>query len=404
MTGPGSIEQPYGWVVAHVSLLMMAVGFGAPYLIVVGLKAVSADLGVPREVPSLAYAVSIFGAGLGGILMGWWADRVGLFKPVLLASLMVPLGVFLISRAESPVELYLAHGVVLGVFGNGAMFAPSVANVSRWFDRRRGLAISIVVSGQSLAGAIWPQIFQWGFDRWGWRQTALYYAVFSGVILVPLSLFLRRKPPVPPAGGVQRLVVGAPVFGLPANVVQAMICLAIVGCCIAMAMPMVHVAAFCTDLGFAAEHGARLLSILLRCAFFSRLFWGNMADRIGGLNTILASSSLQAIALSFYAFVDTLPSLYALSIGFGLAFGGIIPTYAVVVREYFPVSEAGWRIGATFLFGTTGMALGGWAGGRIFDVFGFYQAAFMVGVAANLVNLVLVAALRWRAMAVPRLA
>jgi MFS family permease len=404
MTHPGSIERPYGWVIAHVSLLMMAVGFGAPYLIVVGLKAVSADLGVPREVPSLAYSVSIFGAGLGGILMGWWADRVGLFKPVLLASLMVPLGVFLISRAESPVDLYLAHGVILGVFGNGAMFAPSVANVTRWFDRRRGLAISIVVSGQSLAGAIWPPIFQWGFDGWGWRQTALYYAALSAVILVPLSFFLRPKPPVPPAGGVQRLVVGAPVFGLPANFVQAIICLAIVGCCIAMAMPMVHVAAFCTDLGFAAEHGARLLSILLLCAFISRLFWGNMADRIGGLNTILASSSLQAIALSFYAFVDTLPSLYALSIGFGLAFGGIIPTYAVVVREYFPASEAGWRIGATFLFGTSGMALGGWAGGRIFDVFGFYQAAFMVGVAANLVNLVLVAGLRWRSVAVPRLA
>jgi len=194
------------------------------------------------------------------------------------------------------------------------------------------------------------------------------------------------------------------VLGLPANFVQAMLCLAIVGCCIAMAMPMVHVAAFCTDLGFAAEHGARLLSILLLCAFVSRLFWGNMADRIGGLNTILASSSLQAIALSFYAWVDTLPSLYVLSIGFGLAFGGIIPTYAVVVREYFPVSEAGWRIGATFMFGTFGMALGGWAGGRIFDVFGFYQAAFMVGVVANLLNLVLIAGLRWRSAAIPRLA
>lgn len=404
MNGSGSIERPYGWVVANVSLLMMAIGFGGPYLIVVGLKAVSTDLGVPREVPSLAYAVSIFGAGVGGIVMGWWADRVGLFKPVLLAAVMVPVGVYLIGRAETPLELYLAHGVVLGFFGNGAMFAPTVANVTRWFDRRRGLAISIVVSGQSLAGAIWPQLFQWGFDRWGWRQTAMYYAIFCATSLVPLAFFLRPRPPAPPTGSAQRLVVGAPVLGLPANFVQAMLCLAIVGCCIAMAMPMVHVAAFCTDLGFAAEHGARLLSILLLCAFVSRLFWGNMADRIGGLNTILASSSLQAIALSFYAWVDTLPSLYVLSIGFGLAFGGIIPTYAVVVREYFPVSEAGWRIGATFMFGTFGMALGGWAGGRIFDVFGFYQAAFMVGVVANLLNLVLIAGLRWRSAAIPRLA
>jgi MFS family permease len=186
--------------------------------------------------------------------------------------------------------------------------------------------------------------------------------------------------------------------------VQAALCVAIVGCCIAMAMPMVHVAAFCSDLGFAAEHGARLLALLLLCAFISRIAWGNLADRIGGLSTILASSTLQAIALSFYAWVDSLPSLYALSIGFGLAFGGIIPTYAVVIREYFSVSEAGWRIGTTFMFGTTGMAIGGWLGGRIFDVFGFYQAAFLAGVAANLVNLMLIGALCMQARRTPRLA
>ncbi len=394
-----SIETPYGWVVAGASLLLMATAFGASYLTVVGLKPVAAAFDWPRSVPSLAYSMILLGAGVGGIVMGYWSDRRGMGGPALFGAVMVGLGAILVSRSEGMWTMLLTSGLVIGLLGNGTVFSPLLTNATRWFDRRRGIAVAIVACGQSLAGAVWPMVFRYGIDEIGWRRTWLYYGLFAIAVMVPLSLLLRRRPPAIPLGPADAAPAEAPAraLSLPPNLRLAMLSLAIVGCCVAMAMPMVHIVAYCSDLGFAAARGAEMLSLLLAAAFVSRLGFGWLSDRIGGLATILLSSALQAATLAIYVWVDDLIGLYLVSGVFGLVFGGIVPAYALAVRELFPAGEAGWRIGVVYLFGTVGMALGSWLGGWIFDLTGAYQIAFLTGVAFNLANLALIGSLIWSA-------
>lgn len=392
-----SVETPYGWVVVAASLLLMATAFGASYLMIVGLKPVAAEFGWPRWVPSLAYSLILLGAGFGGIVMGRWSDHRGMGGPALLGGFMVGAGAIAVSYVDGIWPLLLLSGLVIGFLGNGTVFSPLLTNATRWFDRRRGIAVAIVACGQSLAGAAWPTLFRYGIDEIGWRETWFYYGIFAVCVMVPLSLLLRRRPPVyRTIGNGQAAAARSAGSALPPGLVQVLLCVAIVGCCVAMAMPMVHVVAYCSDLGFEAARGAEMLSLLLACAFFSRLGFGWLSDRIGGLMTILLGSGMQAITLAMYIWIDNLFGLYVISGVFGLVFGGIVPAYALAVRELFPDSEAGWRIGVVFLFGTVGMALGGWLGGWVFDLTGTYQIAFMTGVFFNLVNLMVIGALIWQ--------
>lgn len=388
-----SIESRAGWTVAIASLLIMTIGFGTPYVVVVGLKPIAAELGWPRAIPAFANSLAYIGAGIGGIGVGWWADRVGVRLPALIGSVMVGAGAIL-SSGGSQWQLYVGHGLLIGLAGNSATFAPLMANVSRWFDRNRGAALALVAAGQQAAGAIWPPLFRYTIDVAGWRSTLFWYGVFATATMVPLSLLLGEPPVARPTA--QSAVEAAPrpiVLGLSANLVQAILCAAIVCCCIAMAMPMGHVVAFCSDLGFAPARGAEMLSLLLGCAFMSRMLWGRLSDRIGGLRTILIGSACQAAFLSLYVLVDDLVGLYLVSAAFGLGFGGIVPSYALSIRDLFSAREAGWRMGAIFLFGLAGMALGGWLGGYIYDLRGAYQPAFVVGVLFNLLNLLLIGGL-----------
>lgn len=398
-----SVETPYGWVVVAASLLLMATAFGASYLMIVGLKPVAAEFDWPRWVPSLAYSLILLGAGFGGIVMGRWSDRSGMGGPALLGGFMVGGGAIALSYMDGIWPLLLLSGLVIGFLGNGTVFSPLLTNATRWFDRRRGIAVAIVACGQSLAGAAWPTLFRYGIDEIGWRQTWFYYGIFAICVMVPLSLLLRRRPPAYRSiASAQAAAAATRSVALPPGVVQVLLCVAIVGCCVAMAMPMVHVVAYCSDLGFEAARGAEMLSLLLACAFFSRLGFGWLSDRIGGLMTILLGSGMQAVTLAMYIWIDNLIGLYIISGLFGLVFGGIVPAYALAVRELFPESEAGWRIGVVFLFGTVGMALGGWLGGWVFDLTGTYQIAFMTGVFFNLINLMVIGALIWQEGAATR--
>jgi len=393
-----TIESRTGWIVAVASLLIMAIGFGTPYVVIVGLKPIAADMGWPRAVPSLANALAYIGAGVGGIAAGWLADRIGVRLPALVGSVMVGLGAML-SSAGGEWQLYVGHGLLIGLFGNAATFAPLMANVSRWFDRNRGAALALVAAGQQAAGAVWPPLFRYTIDAYGWRATLFGYGVFVLLGAAPLCLMLR-PPPAPLAGAhAAEAAASGKVLGLPANLVQVLICLAIVCCCVAMAMPMSHVVAFCSDLGFAPARGAEMLSLLLTCAFVSRVIWGRLSDRIGGLMTVLVGSACQASFLAAYLMVDNLVGLYVVSAAFGLGFGGIVPSYALSIRDLFPAREAGWRMGAVFLGGLGGMALGSWLGGAVFDHTGSYLPAFLIGVLFNLVNLGIVGALLLRASA-----
>jgi MFS family permease len=393
-----SIESRTGWIVAIASLLIMSIGFGTPYVVVVGMKPIAAEMGWPRAVPSLASALAYIGAGIGGIVAGWLADRIGVMWPALVGSVMIGLGAMLASSGGEW-QLYVGHGVLIGLLGNSTNFAPLMANVSRWFDRNRGAALALVAAGQQMAGAVWPPVFRYGIDHVGWRATLFWFGVFAIASMVPLCLLLRRPPVTAATAHAATAPAPSKVLGLPPNLVQALICLAIVCCCVAMAMPMVHVVAFCSDLGFAQARGAEMLSLLLGCAFVSRVLWGRLSDRIGGLLTVLLGSACQATFLAAYLAVDNLVGLYIVSAAFGLGFGGIVPSYALAIRDLFSAREAGWRMGAVFLGGLGGMALGGWLGGFVYDRTASYLPAFLIGVLFNLVNLVIVGALLLRATA-----
>ena len=396
-----SIECRAGWIVAIVSMLIMGIGFGTPYVVVVAMKPIAAETG-SRAVPSLANALAYFGAGVGGIFAGWIADRIGVIVPALFGAVMVGAGA-MVASGGSEWQLYVGHGLMIGLLGNAAMFAPLMANVSRWFDRNRGAALALVATGQQLAGAIWPPLFRYTTDLMGWRDTLFWAGIAALATMVPLSLLLHRPPSLTAERQAAATMRDSRVLGWPANLVQALICLAIVCCCVAMAMPMSHVVAFCSDLGFTAARGAEMLSLLLFCAFLSRMLWGRLSDKVGGLTTVLLSSAAQATFLALYLAADSLVGLYVVSAAFGFGFGGIVPSFLLSIRELFPEREAGWRMGAVVLGGLCGMALGSWLGGYVYDLTASYQPAFLAGVLFNLVNLVLVGTLVLRGSSRARL-
>jgi MFS family permease len=396
----GSVESAASWLVALASLVIIATGFGSPYLVAVGLTAIAGELEAPRWVPSLATSLLYIGCGFGGLGMGFAADRLGAMPVAALGSAMIGVGAVIASRGGA-LELYLGYGLFIGLLGTSAIFAPLMANASRWFDRRRGSALALVASGQQVAGFLWPPLFRYAIERIGWRGALLWYGVFVIATMPLVSLCLYRRPP--PAAGAAAAGSARPLTLAP-GLTQAALCLAIVCCCVPMAMPLSQLVAFCGDLGYAPARGAEMLSLLLLVAFLSRGLWGRLGDRLGGLRTVLIGSFCQTLFLAFYLWVSDLGGLYVVSAAFGLGFAGIIPSYVLAVRDLFPASEAGWRIAAVLLFGLNGMALGAWLGGYLYDLFGWYQPAFALGVAVNLVNLALIGALAHWAMPARRTA
>ena len=385
--GP-SIETPYGWVVVFASLALHSISLGAPTILFVALKPIAADLAAARAVPSMAYSLLMIGTGIGGIAMGRWMDRHGVMQPVLFGSVMIALGALLASHAEGRWSLFIATGLLIGLLGKAAMIAPLVANVTRWFDRRRGLAVAIITSGQGLAGAVWPAVVQYFNDLVGWRGTFLYFAVFAAATMVPAALLLRPRPPIVvpdrSPGGID--ADERRVLDLPPHVAQIMLWMAVIGCCTAMSVPIVHLVSHVTDQGYTLEQGARVLSVLFVAAFLSRLGFGMLADRIGPVRTLLIGSVSMAAMLLAFAFTTSYPGLFVAALLFGLGFSGIMPCYPLIIRQMFPVEQLGGRIAAQYMFAAGGMALGGWLGGVIFDLTGSYSPAFLVAFGFNAMN------------------
>jgi MFS family permease len=291
------------------------------------------------------------------------------------------------------------HGLLIGFLGCSGTFAPLIADTSMWFTRHRGIAVAICSSGNYLAGAVWPPVLQHFFDTVGWRSTYVGVGLFSLVAVVPLALMLRPRPPIPSAATTSRTTraLHARPLGLAPNTLMLLLSAAGIGCCVAMSMPQVHIVAYCGDLGYGAARGAEMLALMLGCGIVSRLASGWISDRIGGLRTLLVGSVLQGIALALFLPFDGLVSLYVVSALFGLFQGGLVPSYAIIIREYFPPGEAGARVGIVLMATLFGMALGGWMSGAIFDLTGSYRAAFMNGVAFNLLNMTIAFSLLRRA-------
>ncbi len=375
------------WSRLAASLLLAVLGGVGLWSSVVVLPTIEAEFGIDRGGASIPYTATMVGFAVGGVLMGRLADRFGIVVPLLLGALMLGLGYIAASQAASYWQFVLVQALLIGMLGSSATFGPLVADISHWFLRRRGIAIAIVASGNYLSGALWPPLLQYGIETVGWRQTHLAVGVFCLLVMLPLSLLLRRPSPVD--GGDAPVSAHATPTAMPLSpgAFQALLAFAGIACCVAMTMPQVHIVAYCADLGYGPARGAEMLSLMLILGVVSRLVSGVIADKIGGLGTLLLGSSLQALALVFYLPFDGLVSLYVVSAIFGLSQGGIVPSYALIVREYFPAREAGSRVSLVLMATVAGMALGGWLSGEIYDLTGSYQAAFLNGIAWNLVNM-----------------
>jgi MFS family permease len=372
------------------AVVIGTVGSVGMWSFVVALPAAQAEFGVDRAAASLPFTLTMFGFAFGGVLTGWLADRYGILVPIAVGSISLGLGYVAGSLAGSFSLFALAH-VLIG-FGSSGTFGPLMSDISHWFERRRGLAVSICSAGNYLAGTVWPPIVQHFITSSGLRPTLLGIGLFCAATMLPIALvFMRRKSPMQHATTGVTLPDASPAaLGLSSGALQTLLCIAGVACCVAMAMPQVHLVAYCSDLGYGTKHGADMLAAMMGFGIISRILCGAVADRIGGLATLLISSALQGLALFLYLPFDGLVSLYLISALFGLFQGGLVPMYAVVIREYFPAREAGMRVGVLLMATLFGMAFGGWVSGWIFDLTGSYQAAFINGVLWNFLNLAIV--------------
>lgn len=378
------------------ALLIGTLGGVGMWSVVVVLPAVQAEFAVDRGAASLPYSLTMIGYAVGSVFMGRWTDKVGIFKPVVTGALALGLGYVAAGFARNLWEFALAQAVLIAAIGSSPLFGPLMADVSWWFRRYRGFALSVCACGNYFAGTLWPPVINYFMQAHGWRATQIGMGIVLMIVMLPIAFLFRRPAPITheaprsaasdttPSAEDQRM---AHPFGLSPNTAQIMIALAGVACCVAMSMPQVHIVAYCSDLGYGVARGAEMLSIMMGFGIVSRLLSGYISDKIGGLKTLLIGSFLQGVALALYVIFDGLTSLYVVSALFGLFQGGIVPSYALIIREYFPAREAGTRVSIALTATMLGMALGGWLTGVIFDWTGSYDIAFLNGLAWNFMNL-----------------
>ena len=388
-TAPSPAETPVesqrSWLRLGICLLLGTIGNVGMWSFVVAIPAIQTSFDVSRGDAALPYTLTMIGFGLGGVAIGRLVDRFSVALPVLGAA--IALGVGYVAAAHAPNLQWFAIAQGLIGIGSAATFGPLISDISHWFLRRRGIAVAICASGNYLAGTIWPPVVQHFIATAGWRATYDGIGAFCIATMIPLALTLRA--PAPKAASAPQHGSATNVrarLGLSPHALQLLLFAAGVACCVAMAMPQVHIVAYCGDLGYGVANGARMLSLMLGLGIVSRIASGFVADRIGGLATLLLGSSLQGLALIFYLHFDSLVSLYVISALFGLFQGGIVPSYAIIIREYFPAEDAGTRLGIVLLATLLGMALGGWMSGAIFDYTGSYETAFANGILWDMLN------------------
>jgi len=390
-------DSQYSWFRMGISLALAAIGGIGLWAAVVTLPVIEKEFAVDRSWASFPYTMTMIGFAVGGVLAGKLADRFGIIVPMIGGSIMLGLGFILAGLAPNYWTFVVAQAGIIGLFGVATTFGPLVADISLWFQKRRGIAVAIVASGNYLAGTVWPPILTHMVEAFGWRTSFIAIGIACIVLMLPLSLLLRPRASLEERSGtaaVKSMPTGTPFL-------QFMLVLAGLSCCVAMSMPQVHIIAYCGDLGYGAEAGAKMLSLMLGFGVASRLASGLIADKIGGVGTLIIGSILQCLALILYLPFDGLASLYLVSSLFGLSQGGIVPSYALIVRDNFPAREAGTRISMVLTATVLGMALGGWISGEIFDLTGSYKLAFLHGIAWNLFNMSIAAWLLFR-KATPR--
>ena len=388
------IREVYPLIRLATVLALMTLGCSAMYAGVMVLEPLALELDTGRGNSSLIYGTFMIGFALGGVFMGRLADRMGIMIPALIGSLALPAGFYLAAHASSILEICLAFSLLCGFLGSSFSMAPLIADISHWFSRRRGLAVGIAFSGSYVAGAIWPPILQRMFDAQGWRESFVDLALLTLILMALLSLLLYPRSPIneqlPTASSANSSLTNS---AISAGTLQSLIYLAGFGCCVAMAMPQVHIVPYVMDLGHPAIRGAEMLGLMLGFGVISRVGSGWLSDRIGGLATLVLGSALQLAVLIAFLTGNSLVFLYGISIAFGLSQGGIVPSYTIILRAFFPPKQAGWRISTSFLFTVAGMAFGGWIAGLLYDLTGSYTVSFLNAIGFNILNLWVAASL-----------
>jgi MFS family permease len=387
-------DSRQAWVRLALALVIGSIGSVGMWSVVVVLPVVQAEFGATRGAISLAFTLTMLGFGLGGVVTGKITDRLGIVMAMGLSIGILAVAYVAAGLSTTLWQFILVH-FLIGL-GTSATFGPLMAEASHWFERYRGLAVTIVASGNYVGGTIWPQVTNWGMQSFGWRTTFIGIGIFSAVAMTIVLLLLRAQI----GGATRRNHANAPPprvdLRLSTNTLTVMLCIASISCCVAMAMPQVHIVAYCGDLGYGVARGAEMLSLMMAFGIVSRIGSGFLADKIGGIRTLLIGSAAQGFALFFYLFFTSLPSLYVISAMFGLFQGGIVPSYAIIVREAMPASEAATRVGIVIFASVFGMSFGGWVSGVIFDATGSYAAAFLNGLGWNALNITIMVALLLR--------
>ena len=383
------------WVRLGIALIIGSLGSVGMWSVVVVIPTVQAEFGATRAAASLAFTCAMMGFGAGGVLMGKLSDKFGIVPAIMIGIAFLGVGYVGAGYAGALWQFNLMH-FAIGL-GAAATFGPLMAEASHWFERYRGLAVTIAASGNYIAGTFWPTIVERGTAHAGWRVTHIAIGISCAVVMAMVVLLLRWIIGKETVRAHANAAAPRVDLRLSTNALTVLLGIASIGCCVAMAMPQVHIVAYCGDLGYGVARGAEMLSLMLAFGIISRIGSGFLADRIGGLRTLLVGSIAQGVALLFYLFFDSLTSLYIISAMFGLFQGGIVPSYAIIVREAMPAHEAATRVGIVIFASVVGMSFGGWVSGLIFDTTGSYAAAFLNGLGWNALNITIVVMLLWRA-------
>nr|WP_247879316.1 MFS transporter [Sulfitobacter geojensis] len=369
-----------------VTVLVAVIANAGMWAIIVIMPAVEAEFGASRAAASMPYTLNMIGFALGNFAIGRALDRFGVTVSLILAALGIVAGLVLAILSHSIVMLSIAQ-LIVGL-ASAVGFGPLIADISHWFVRRRGIAVALVASGNYLSGAIWPMLLAGVLASDGWRAAYTVLAVATFVGVIPLAFLLRRATSDATRDAAQLAsTLKAQSSGVSPRVLAYLLGFAGISCCVAMSMPQVHIVSLCVDMGFGPVAGAEMLSLMLLGGVGSRIVSGVLADRLGGVRTLLIGSTLQCLALFLYLPAGGLISLYIVSLVFGLSQGGIVPSYALIVREYMPAKEAGARVGFVLMATIMGMALGGWMSGQIYVWTGSYEWAFINGIIWNGFNI-----------------
>jgi MFS family permease len=389
---PG-VDSPYAWRLAFLSMFCIGLGGGALYLPVVALKEIAAEFGDRRAVPSTAYMLGFFCMGLGGVFMGWLADRTSPRVPLLIAGVSIFAGGWLAVSGNEWL-LYAGYALPLGFLGNAATFTPAMNNVQGWFEKRRSTAVSIISAGPAISGVIWPQVYRWLLPEHGWRQSLILYSVTAGTLLFLCAFYIRPSPMARAKAG--RAKEDLSILPIPSPSLMALLSAAGFCCCAAMAVPFVHMVAFCGDLGLSPARGSEAIALILLSSIAATFAMGRLSDHIGPLKVSLLCSAIQVVSLTGFLYVQGLTGIYTLSVIHGIPYIAIVQGYALILRRMYGPTIAGWRLGVVMLFAMAGMAAGGWIGGAIFDWTLSYRPAFQLALAFDLLNLMLLGALQFR--------